>query len=108
MNKKYLFFVILLVFALLLSACSQKAAEPTAVPTAAEPTEVPAAEEPTEAPAAEEPAEAPEKEASAEIQVPSLEDGYKGPALTTEEITLSIIRPDNGPEEDDLLHARFD
>ena len=39
-----------------------------------------------------------------EMTIPSAADGYAGPPLTTEPITLKILRPDNGPDEDALRH----
>lgn len=47
--------------------------------------------------------EAPDVEEAEPMTVPSLEDGYAGPALTTEDVTLRVLRQDYRPGQNELF-----
>src|SRR5581483_5349535 len=76
----------LLWIGILLASCAAPASAPT-----------------TAAPATTAPSGAATARPAAGITVPSVEDGYAGPALTTEPVTLRILRYQMGPPQEALL-----
>ena len=93
----------LVAISMILASCAAPAT--TEVETAA-----PAVEEEMEPsqPEAEEKEEPSELEAEAEIVVPSREEGYAGPPLTTEPIELRVLRASNMPEREELWLSLLD
>ncbi len=97
--KKIHPWVLMLMIVVLIAGCASPATpqvQETQVPLP--PTE-PAAAAPTE-PAAVEPAQPPVAEE--EIVVPSREDGYAGPALSKDPITIRVLRASFYPEREEL------
>lgn len=104
MRRNLLFTILLLlILALSVASCTTEPAatdEPAPAPTE----EAAPAEDEAEV---EDQAEV-ETEPEAEILVPSREDGYAGPALTTEEITLRVMRANNSPEREEMWLGMLD